>query len=424
MKKLVLPVLLLFGPVVKAQWMPISGLDEFAFRKCSFVSNNVGYVIANWASSGSNWSVYKTADGGESWQPVTQQNPIQEAFFDLYFSSQNDGFLSTRAIVGPANVTQVLSTDNSGQNWNNVTTTPMEVGTGIGSLSGFGANFIAHAIGSSVYTSTNAGQNWIGYTFSDGSAPMDVSFFSDQIGAAALWDGTFLYGGSIAWTTDGGQIWQQLPSLGTYNKTISVQQFSATGIAALSEGSVFSGIAPRFYRTTNSGADWDTIPLTFLANIGQIGVDLLAFSPSTMYITSTNEQLGESHIYRTDDGGDNWTLDHTSPLPLNCMCQSPEGWIYAMSSEGVNYRTSDAVGEPFEIQDRKSVLFPNPASDVVNIGEKASKIVIITTLGRPVVQFDGPIDQFNVMDLPAGVYRALILSKNGKYTNHKLVIAH
>lgn len=68
-----------------AQWVPISGFDEFDFKKCSFVNDTVGYAIADWFSEGLIWRVAKTTDGGDSWQVVMESDVVQNVFLDIFF---------------------------------------------------------------------------------------------------------------------------------------------------------------------------------------------------------------------------------------------------------------------------------------------------------------------------------------------------
>lgn len=105
-----------YGLIMKStdegnSWVPSSVTGDF-FRGIDFVDNNIGYVVGEYGS------VYKTENGGNSWQSCRLGNSVftdqTKLFRDIAFLDASTGFL-----VGTNNM--VFRTTNGGQVWKQIT---------------------------------------------------------------------------------------------------------------------------------------------------------------------------------------------------------------------------------------------------------------------------------------------------------------
>lgn len=82
--------------------------------------------------------------------------------------------------------------------------------------------------------------------------------------------------------------------------------------------------------------------------------------------------------------------------------------------------SSDEKEEPIEIK-----IFPNPATDFfqINESENIKKVMLINMLGKTIRVFEAITDnkQYNVSDLPRGMYLIQIVSKQNKILTTKRI---
>jgi len=191
------------------------------FRDVQAFDANRAYLMS--AGSGELSRIYKTVDGGKSWQ-LQHQNKIPEGFFDgMAFWNENNGVGGGDPVNGRL---FLLFTDDGGKNWQPLPAEKSPVvmngeyefaasGTGVVVL---GKNKIWIATGGSVarvFYSNDRGQNW-----QVADTPMVSGNESSGIFSIAFRDekhGVIVGGnyrepnetkGNVALTNDGGKTWQ------------------------------------------------------------------------------------------------------------------------------------------------------------------------------------------------------------------------
>jgi uncharacterized protein (TIGR03437 family) len=212
--------------------------------------------------------IWKTRDGGQTWTPLTDNQPALSIGSMAFDPSNPD---TVYAGTGEANFGSdgyggagILKTTDGGNTWTNV------VGPFVGlSISGVAVqptngNIILAASSGGIFRSTDAGQTWknvLAATF--GSAVLFDPVHS-QIAYAGL---GYIYGGSPAGiykSSDGGMTWSQL-----------------------------RGSVPNALPTSN---------------IGRVALTISPNNPSTLYAGIQSTVTGfPLSAYKTDDGGTNWT---------------------------------------------------------------------------------------------------------------------
>ena len=150
----------------------------------------------------------------------------------------------------------------------------------------------------------------------------------------------------LARSTDGGIIWTNItPSGLTSSNTICTDiEISSTGRLHASFGYITIGTGTSNYRYTDipstvASGTW-TLPaggLTTTANRIE-----LAASGNILYAAPTNNANNVLDLYRSIDGGVNWTQQN--PLPLSTSISNTQGWYDLTLAINPNYTDSVIVG--------------------------------------------------------------------------------
>lgn len=85
----ILFMLLLHSVALTTQALPVIPLSGSALNKIHSVNNQTGYIIGN------NGKVFKTTNGGASWDSITiiiNSQPITEHLTDIHFETEVKGY--------------------------------------------------------------------------------------------------------------------------------------------------------------------------------------------------------------------------------------------------------------------------------------------------------------------------------------------
>jgi photosystem II stability/assembly factor-like uncharacterized protein len=245
-------------------------VDNVKTANFDFINNEIGYAIVGGeeGTSGNSGSIYKTSNGGQTWNKTHESYEIlYEDLYSIEFINEDTGFVS-----GGYNSDSFFKTTDGGRNW-----------TILGSYSFGQMQFLNSQIGYAtntynyyrrIYKTVDGGLNWnIVFELTD-----DINsfhFVTENIG--------YLVGeyGITYNTNDGGNTWQEL---NPNNIDYKVVKFYTQNIGYISGESNYK---IHIYKTIDGGYTWqeENIP-----NISApIGLTSISFTNNkNIYISGAN----------------------------------------------------------------------------------------------------------------------------------------
>ena len=288
-----------------ATWTPRASGTTLDLERVFFVDANTGFLCAGSA-------IFRTTNGGAAW--TQSPLPAGASVAEVHFLTATRGWAA-----GPNGT--LLSTTNGGASWTS--------GTGAGATDlaavecvDFFHGWAAGADGR-VFRTTNGGAAWT-QVAGGNAAPMPAVFGIDALDEQRAWAST--YDGYILRTTDGGATWTPTPS-GVNYQWRDVSFFDELHGYACGKKQSFT---PAFARTFDGGLSWLPVDGSGLFDLN----DVEATGPSTALAA------GETFVFRTTNGGLNWTS--VTPMPFSTFhgmdfVNAQTGWIAGTSI----FRTDD-----------------------------------------------------------------------------------
>jgi photosystem II stability/assembly factor-like uncharacterized protein len=266
-------------------------------RRYSFISENEGWIIGYWfdiTTNNSNSKIFKTNDGGLTWQELLISIDIDFSIYgltEIEFIDNHTGYLLTNpSPYGPPEEQDpypglIYKTEDGGIHW-----TPLDIGISrkyhqivfVDSLNGFLLSQPYYSDfdfeESLMHQTTNGGKTWV--TLS-GKGYGRINFVNDSIG----WAGNYK-------TTDGGQTWQyQQFNFPQLENTVDKIWFTDSMVGyAISYRTIL--------KTQDSGDSWTIQTET----INGVLKDIQFYNSQIGYTCGYG-----GTVYCTSDGGENWT---------------------------------------------------------------------------------------------------------------------
>ncbi len=288
------------------QWHRLFINDNFS--DVFFVNEQKGFVISS-AENSNYRGLYKTTNGGESWQSV----PGAPNGVDLLFLDSLTGFLGASS--------SIYKTTDGGESWYQ---TQGAAGGGkiifINQLTGW-------AIHSNViYKTTDRGEYW----FTQFTAPSSIGFKSIYF-VDSLYGWTANSNGRPYKTTDGGDNWIQQTNLEIWQSQDVLFSDSDTGFLLESN---------KLYKTTNGGSTFDLITgVTGFSIAGKFS----NYMDSTFFITGYK-------TFRSIDGGESWYMfPELDLIRINGLHILNPGAGYSAGETGLILRYYDSLYTPVEL---------------------------------------------------------------------------
>ena len=173
---------------------------------------------------------------------------------------------------------------------------------------------------------TNAGLNW--FLISPGDNISGIMIFSfDENNLIIACDS-----GRILKTTDGGASWI-LKSIG-YNVSVRSLYFTDVNTGYATTGDYWPNINGKVLKTFNGGDNW-SIVLNTAYNLNYIEF----VNPSTGFVSSSFGDTG--YVYRTTDGGINWTQTPTPGLRKFYFVNQNTGYLIGSYAHGLLWKTTN-----------------------------------------------------------------------------------
>lgn len=350
---------------------PLTTTPYSAFYGIHMRTTTNGYICGSYSA------IYKTSNGGASWDSVITNLPAAQTLKDIYFLNTNTGWTCQNL---SSNAGSVWKTVDGGANWTQYTLTG-ETGSNIRV---YGISFIDSARGWAI--------NYQPRPFK---------------------------------TTDGGATWTKdsiIDAFGGFMYDIQMMNAS-TGYICGSSG--------RIYKTTNGGALWDTLskPVNNTWNALQFR------DVNNGIVVGSN-----GAIIKTTNGGVSWSLFNNGGSTLNGVWMLSNDSGYCVGSSGYAHRYGDyLVGINWQNEAPKDYVlhqnYPNPFNPVTTIkfsipGRGIVALKVYDILGREVAALINNIElnggtmtvDFDASQLASGVYFYSLIVDNNITATKKMVL--
>ena len=330
-RPLVVLILFMLCPLISfGQWEPKSSPTTFEINDILFLTENIGFL-------GTDNTVYKTIDGGQTW--TSPQYPGGTTDFellttsyihDIHFFDQSNGLMVGSGFYNGFNI--IARTTDGGSTWRLVYNQPVTgeiiTRTPLTSVA-FKDGNVGYAVGGDgiILRTSNSGESWTPITSPTPNNLRKVLFLDAQTG--------FIAGDDVLFkTTDGGTTWLPI----SMALEISDLHFftASSGIATTAEG--------RILNTTDGGLNWVEHSIDFEAKLGKI-----VFSNQTGYVVGS-EGLFNRFILKTTNGGLVW--EHQFPnatYNLTGITLTPGGKGWVGGTYGKLFSTTNGGGNSYPI---------------------------------------------------------------------------
>ncbi|MBS1577857.1 MAG: T9SS type A sorting domain-containing protein [Bacteroidetes bacterium] len=393
-------------------WVTIaSNTDQFFTDYIDFITSKIGYALR---ADG----LYKTTDGGYSWQVIREvhsssnyralkfhdtQNGIMFRTSDSLMKTSDGGVTWQSVYAHSDRITDIFYADinhiyaigedgamykttNGGTSWNFVNAFPgIKSGYNLYSQYFFNTSTgIITGLRGRLTKTYDGGNTWKQYspTYVDVTA---LSFSDKNTGYATTWNNVYK-------TTNAGKSWGQL-NLSTDENAVGLPRFERCYFASKDTGFVTVNNPVRIYTTTNGGNTWAIVnPAPTDYDYNNIA-DVSFISTDTGYIALRNTPYQTDGVFRTDNGGNNWTrVGGTQPFSKLFFLNNKLGYAVNYSTF---FRTMDGgvswtqVTPDYDYVEITSLYFVNPSKGFITGAQGYLKM----TIDSGVTWTKIPIDQ-------------------------------
>ena len=283
------------------KWQPQNSGVTASFRGLSAASSNVAWV------TGTQGTVLRTIDGGESWQKSAVPGADSLDFRDVEAFDTKTALLMS---AGTGEASRIYRTDDVGQSWQ------------------------------LLYTNTLAEGFFDGMAFWDREHGL---LYGDPI------DGKMF----VMTTADGGFTWQRVPPDALPEMNAGEYGFAAsgTGIAVSDTASVWigtGGAAARVFYSHDRGQNWAVAETPLISGEASTGIFSIAFADAQNGIVVGGDyqqpNATTATVARSTDGGQSWQLvESGAPVSFRSAVAYLPGTggpqLVAVGSHGASYST-------------------------------------------------------------------------------------
>lgn len=305
-----------------ASWVKKSNVFNIIFNKVYFSDPLQGWGVAR------DGEILHTTNGGDNW--TLQTSTILNDLVDIDFSTAQPGTGLAISYFG-----DVIKTTDFGNTWNKLDS--LSNIFWFGDIQFLKNSLTAYIVGLSgqIFKTTNAGETFIEQNSPHYTDYSSICIVSDSLAWIAGEENT------IVSTSDGGNNWTvqrrtiRTGFSGSYIYDIEFAN-SQIGIAISEDG--------EGYRTTNGGSTWQHFDTGEFSDLTDLFIEIA--NRSNAWIVGDFNGL-----LRTTDAGESWTKISTSGLAISvafslCFRNSLDGIISGLSStaRGLIYRTTNGGG--------------------------------------------------------------------------------
>ena len=420
--------ILFFGYQVNAQtWVSLNSGSSSDLRGVHFPSESIGYAV------GTDGTILKTGDAGESWENVTSNYPGY-FFWDVNFLDDDFGFVVGESDPGmnPNGIGIILKTTDGGANWAavfNGNPDPIRDLFVLNKDTIFACGG-AEQIDGKIWKSTDSGTTWtqIGNSYIDAFL-QGMYFLDSNTGFVGLYESVFgsVNPTSTTWlsTIDGGNSFSSdviESSIGYWNFSTD---FPSPEIG-YSSSSTYSNDIVYIRKTTDGGNAWsqNEIP-NYMGSL--YSLDFV--DDNTGYIVGGTSEIGGSPIdvtiLKTIDGAVTWnaeTCETTNTLHSVHFINPSIG--YAVGNAGTILRRTEIIAVDDLNTNQPLKIYPNPSNNLINLSLPDADIAItniqvLDINGKEVMKRTISEHTVEISQLPQGLYFLKCYTGNEVYGVYK-----
>lgn len=382
---LLLAVLALSGSA-GAQWTRVASFSEVV--NCGFFFNEQrGLVGLDYSFGGSGGGIFRTNDGGLTWQSCLIPSGYYGTLNDIFMKDSLNGWAiaeeySEDSIFFERNLWR---TTDGGVSWQEAPAI-VEEGTSVYETEG------GLVLYTKRYDPLNLGF-WRSFNIGNSFSIITTGSYNDIDFSDALHGVVSPFIGQAMWTADGGNSWYpssySIESWGVYAQKGTLN-FVMGGENRQNNGTAWTQI----FRSENFGQTWQLIDSLFIRTTGHIaGVGNVIYVQADNFFTP-NLRLDPAGMYRSTDGGYSWKFvggpNHYRDSRF-CVTGCLGGVVYAFDGRGGVWKTTNG-GDGFITEPPKSPLLSQAAinlkidkcsmlSDSITLGNLTCEPVTIEAIG-------------------------------------------
>lgn len=330
------------------------------------ISATTAWVSALTPTVGNNGVIYKTTDGGVSWeqQNAGAFNAASSFINGVHFFDANNGVSFGDPVGGEF---EIYTTSDGGETWTLVPGANIPNPLGSGASIEYGYNGGNAAIGNTIWLVTSKGRILK-------SSNMGLNWTVSQ---APLTD--------FAGTAQSGRLTMSSLNNGCLLKT--------------------AGTTYTFYKTTDGGATWDAgTPFTGAYRV-------LTYVPGTTTLVATSAGTPSGSAYSSDNGTTWIPIDSGEQRGTVTFLDGSTGWCAGFNEDpftGGVFKFSGTLSNN-DFNTSKFRVYPNPATSFVNLQTEGldSYTLKVTDLSGKVMvtrEFNGVENTLDISNYAAGVY--------------------
>ena len=386
------------------QWFQVNSGTTKKLNTIDFPSATVGYI------GGNDSLLLKTTDGGQNWSPVNYTGityyPGGEHIVNLQFITESIGFIT----VGPYSGS--YKTVDGGITWTAITGLNTCYNQGlfffdeqngfIGGAGCFQGELIDQLNGGVWSPSTVTTSTWDAQNMI-----VDIDFSDVNNGLAASRSGYVLR------TTDGGANWDTIPTPGAPMNPLTSVLIVNNNLAYAGYESLNTGFG--LYISTDNGLTWqeDINSATFLYPDFMC---LHASGDGTVFSGGNSSSMTSGAIFDSPGDGTTWNYSIVEQQ-INGISSYNDTVVFAVGDSGyivVNQDWATASVNNLELNSLSVDVYPNPTSQKLciefNSDEQAS-MQIISLAGNLILK-DTLKTELDVSQLTNGIYFIEVISKD------------
>lgn len=385
---------------------------------------------------------WKSTDKGETWNRINIGFPADRPYPSLntmvmHPTDPSILYVGGNPMPGRPSI-GVYKTTNGGNNWFETDSILRGIDVKMLAIDPVNPNTVFAATMAGLFKTTNGGTTWDTTTL---IAPIARTIVFDPQNSNIIYAGMF-GPASICKSTDAGATWDTI-SIANDDTTVICVAVAPSNPDVIYAGTVGNEQGVYVYKSLDGGLTWQrkSKGLPRLNDPDSMrwhrpkGVNSLAIDPINPNIVYAGIAL-EGGIYRTTDGGENWTAMNNgyNGYPFTDIVVIDPGdrkTLYAGSYNGIwTYTTTDTL-EPSP-QDKKAIVYPNPARGthvtfIYDLDSAAEVTIKVYSLSKQLVASIAETKsagenstRLDISEIPSGIYLYSITIKDnasGKMEN-------